>query len=150
MPFVRYRMTTKSSLVRPLLSLHWSGSDLEPPLHIERNRTQIEADRSLRGHAVFREEVPEVINTPSNSGKGPEYTRSRCPSCSNRGLWRPTTAEPVTQFASFATVTLQREPGPRLHLPGHPYFHRARSNHGSCFRPNIPAVAEATNKGYSN
>jgi hypothetical protein len=118
---VRYRMTSKPMFVH---CCHCRWCQRETGASFALN-AMIEADRV----SVLKGEV-EVIDTPSNSGKGQRI--ARCPKCrvalwSNYGATTPERATPCALFASVRSMS-QTD------------FHRTftfslrRSSHGWCFR----------------
>ena len=90
--FVRYRMTTKPLFVH-CCHCRWcqreTGASFALNALIEADQVQL-----LQGEV-------EIINTPSNSGKGQKI--SRCPRC-RIAVWSNYAGGAVTLFASFASV----------------------------------------------
>jgi hypothetical protein len=116
--FVRYRMTTRPLFVH-CCHCRWcqreTGASFALNALIEADRVQL-----VQGDV-------EVIDTPSNSGKGQKI--SRCARC--RTQFGATTLEPATRSASFVSVrSMNRTVCPRTSTST-----LLQSNPGSFFRP---------------
>ncbi len=123
--FVRYRMTTKPLFVH-CCHCHWcqreTGASFALNALIEADRVQL-----LQGEV-------EVINTPSNSGKGQKI--SRCPSC-RIALWSNYGgAGDAVRFVRVGTLDEPDRFPPDIHI------FTASKQSWIVLSPNIPAVAE--------
>jgi hypothetical protein len=126
--FVRYRMTTRPLFVH-CCHCRWcqreTGASFALNALIEADRVQL-----VQGDV-------EVIDTPSNSGKGQKI--SRCPRC--RIAVGATTLEPATLSTSFASVRSMN----RIACLRTSTSTLLQSNPGSFFRPTClpsPSITE--------
>jgi hypothetical protein len=123
--FVRYRMTTRPLFVH-CCHCRWcqreTGASFALNALIEANRVQI-----LQGEV-------EVINTPSNSGKGQKI--SRCPSCRIAVWSNYAGAGDAIRFIRVGTLDEPDRLPPDIHI------YTASKQPWVVLPANIPAVAE--------
>ncbi len=122
---VRYRMTSEPMFVH---CCHCRWCQRETGASFALN-AMIEAER-----VVLLEGEPEVVNTPSNSGKGQRI--SRCPKC-RIALW--STYAGAGDAVRFVRVGTLKEPD---RLPPDIHIFTSTKQRWVVLPPDIPAVAE--------
>ncbi|TMG81604.1 MAG: GFA family protein [Betaproteobacteria bacterium] len=122
---VRYRMTSKPMFVH---CCHCRWCQRETGASFALNAL-IEADR-----VILLEGEPEVVNTPSNSGKGQKI--SRCPKC-HIALWSNYAG--AGDAVRFVRVGTLKEPD---RLPPDIHIFTSSKQPWVVLPPNTPAVAE--------
>jgi hypothetical protein len=122
---VRYRMTSEPMFVH---CCHCRWCQRETGASFALN-AMIEAER-----VVLLEGEPEVVNTPSNSGKGQKI--SRCPKC-RIALW--STYAGAGDAVRFVRVGTLKEPD---RLPPDIHIFTSTKQRWVVLPPDIPAVAE--------
>jgi hypothetical protein len=122
---VRYRMTSKPMFVH---CCHCRWCQRETGASFALN-AMIEAER-----VILLEGEPEVVNTPSNSGKGQKI--SRCPKC-RIALW--STYAGAGDAVRFVRVGTLKEPD---RLPPDIHIFTSSKQRWVVLPPDTPAVAE--------
>ena len=122
---VRYRMTSKPLFVH---CCHCTWCQRETGASFALN-AMIEADR-----VILLKGEPEVVNTPSNSGKGQKI--ARCPTC-HIALWSNYAG--AGDAVRFVRVGTLNEPD---RLPPDIHIFTASKQPWVVLPPNIPAVEE--------
>jgi hypothetical protein len=127
---VRYRMTSEPMFVH---CCHCRWCQRETGASFALN-AMIEAERVL-----LLEGEPEVVNTPSSSGKGQKI--SRCPKC-RIALW--STYAGAGDAVRFVRVGTLKEPD---RLPPDIHIFTSTKQRWVVLPPDIPAVAEYYDRG---
>ena len=122
---VRYRMTSKALFVH-CCHCHWCQRETGSAFAIN---AMIEADR-----VVLDKGEPEVVHTPSNSGKGQKI--SRCPTC-RIALWSNYAgAGDKVRFVRVGTLDDADRCPPDIHI------FTSSKQRWVVLPPGVPAVAE--------